>query len=190
MNWINRFALLSLCFVAPALADNVVDISGSNLGISGGVTLNFSFEFDATTDTVLGTPSFTATGNPTLVADFNVSQLTFQSDPTNSAGVTSIDFSGPAGGGGTTYLALGPNGLSTTNPVNLLFPNIGTYTDTGELVLLDAGVQCYGGEVVVTSMPSGSASVPEPSAGLLLLLGLVALIAANVLPSVRRQRLA
>jgi hypothetical protein len=186
MNSMIRFAMLSLCFVAPAFADNVVEISGTSLGIPGGVTLNFSFEFDATTDAVVGAPSFTATGNPTLVADFNVSKLAFQGDPTNSAGIVSIDFAGPSGDGGTTYLALGPNGLSTTDPANLLFPTVGIYTSTESLVLLDTGVQCTGGEVVVTAMSSGSTSVPEPPVVFLLLLGLAAVLTPKVMSLARR----
>lgn len=54
MTWIVRAAVVCVFFLAPAFADNIDDIIGSNIRIPGGVTLNFSFEFDATTKTVGG----------------------------------------------------------------------------------------------------------------------------------------
>jgi hypothetical protein len=181
MIWIVRAAVVCLCFLSPAFADNIDDITGSNIAIPGGVTLNFSFEFDATTKTLVGTPTFTATGNSGFIADLNVSQLGFPSDPANPVGVTSIDFAGPAGGGGTTTLALGVNGLSPVVPGDLNFPNIGTYGP--EMVLLDQGFVGQGnGDVTVSAM-----SVSEPSVLTLLLVGFAALLAGTILSRNRQS---
>ena len=179
--WVLRSAVLSLFFLSPVFADSIDDVMGSNIAIPGGVTLNFSFEFDATTKTVVGTPTFTATGSPSFVADLNLSQLQFQSDPVNSTSLISIDFVGPAGGGGTTTLALGVNGLSPVVPGDMNFPNVGTYGP--EIVLLDEGFVGQGnGDVTVSAM-----SVPEPSVMTLLLAGLAALLTGAILSCNRRS---
>jgi hypothetical protein len=124
---------------------------------------------------------FRAMGNPSVIANLNVSQLTFQSDPPHPAGVTSIDFAGPAGGG-TTTLALGVNGLLPTVPADLHFPNIGTYGP--EIVLLDQGFAGLGnGDVTVRAT-----AVPEPSIVTLLLAGFVALLAAQAILYQRRSK--
>ena len=173
MTWIARFALVCLFVLPPAFADNVVDITGQNLAIEGSLTLNFSLQFDATTDKVIGTPAFSATG--TYANQMNFSQLAFQ-----SAGPSYIDFSGPSLTGGTTLLSLGVNGLSPTVPADLTFPMVGTYG--AEIVLCNYAAEGYAGTVTVSAMPSSTASAAEPSVGLLLLLGLLAAVGVKMLP--------
>jgi hypothetical protein len=178
MTWLMRFAVVCLFLLPPAFADSYVDITGSNIALAGGATLNFSFEFDSTTDKVIGASTFTATGNPAFVAALDLSQLVFESAVTNAAGVMGLDFACPPSSGASTTLALGANGLSPTVPADLLFPAPGVYGP--EIVLLDDANQGAAGDVTVssTNAPIG-VSTPEPSALLLLLFGAVALLFAK-----------
>jgi len=180
MSWLTRFVVVCLFFLPSAFADSFVDITGTNIGIAGGATLNFSFDFDTTSDTVVGTPSFTATGNAAFVAALDLSQLVFESAFTNSGGVTGLDFACPPSSGASTNLALGANGLSPTIPADLLFPDPGTYGP--EIVLIDDGNQGYAGNVVVSALSPTNASTPEPPIAVLLLFGLALVLVARSRP--------
>jgi len=181
MTWLMRFAVVCLFLLPPVFADSFVDVAGSNIAIAGGATLNFSFEFDTTTDKVVGPSTFTATGNAAFVAALDLSQLVFELAVTNAAGVMGLEFACPPSSGASTTLALGANGLSPTIAADLLFPAPGIYGP--EIVLVDDGNQGNGpGHVTVTTVSPTDASTPEPSAPILLLVGVTALLLAKAVP--------
>jgi len=180
MTWLMRFAVVCLFLLPPALADGFVDITGSNIGMAGGATLSFSFEFDTTTDKVVGASTFTATGNAAFVAALDLSQLVFEFATTNAGGIMGLEFACPPSSGASTTLALGANGLSPTIAADLLFPAPGTYGP--EIVLIDDGNQGDGpGHVTVTAVSPTDATTPEPSAPILFLVGVSALFPAKAL---------
>ena len=181
MTWLVRFTVVCLFLLPPAFADGFVDIAGSNIGIAGGATLSFSFEFDTTTDKVVGASTFSATGNAAFVAALDLSQLVFEFATTNAAGVMGLEFACPPSSGASTTIALGANGLSPTVAADLLFPAPGIYGP--EIVLIDDGNQGDGpGHVTVTAVSPTDASTPEPSAPILFLVGVATLLLAKVFP--------
>jgi hypothetical protein len=190
MTWLMRFAVVCLFLLPPAFADGYVDITGSNIALAGGATLNFSFEFDTTTDKVIGASTFTATGSAAFVAALDLSQLVFEFAVSNAGGVTDLEFACPPSSGASTTLALGANGLSPTIAADLLFPAPGIYGP--EIVLLDDGDQGDGpGHVSVTAVSTSNsptnAATPEPSAALLFLVGAASLLLAKAVPLNRRH---
>ena len=181
-----RFAVVCLFLLPPAFADSFVDITGSNIGIAGGAVLSFSFEFDTTTDKVVGASTFSATGNAAFVAALDLSQLVFEFATTNAVGVMGLEFACPPSSGASTTLALGANGLSPTIAADLLFPAPGTYGP--EIVLVDDGNQGNGpGHVTVTSVSPIDAATPEPPAPILFLAGVAALLLAKAFPFINQR---
>jgi hypothetical protein len=52
MNWITRFAVLTLFFLPPAFADRAVEIVGGDISIADNVRVDFSVGVNRTTDTM------------------------------------------------------------------------------------------------------------------------------------------
>jgi hypothetical protein len=183
-------ALLVACSVATADEIGIYDLQ--NLTFVGGGTAAGSFSYDFTTNQFTGIDVSTQGTSGTPAQLFTLGNFVNgdfgYSDGWCAGCSPSGDFDEFAFNNGTDQLWLDvifPTSLLGTNPLLPDLFDLNISSDLGySCTNAASGMGCYFADGVATGALTGVVSTPEPSAGLLLLIGCLALAA---FPTLRKQ---
>jgi hypothetical protein len=155
MNWITRFAVLTLFFLPPAFADRALEVGGGGVFVVDNVKADFSVGVDRTADTL-----------SSIHADL-IERIVH-----SGSTIYDRNFGGQSSGSLSFHGVGVDRGWFDGS-------NFGFWEHDG------SGSTASSWSSGATSSGATSASTPEPSEAVLLLLGLFALLALKTRPSDR-----